>query len=249
MRTVAEVIRWRARRHPDLAVTWFEGRSRTFGEMDTSSSELAAGLVGRRALQPGDRVAILDKNSDAYVERLCALDKSGAVAVPVNWRLTAAEVAQVVGDAEPAALVVGDELRASAGQVACRVLGFGELPREAGGQDPGRDREEAVSWQLYTSGTTGLPKGAMLTNRNLLGNSAALLFELLRTPGAPPLVLLMTRRPLEGRPDPAASPCLVEMRAVRHGRDALRERTRDPPPAAAGNRQGGEQCRNDQDQS
>jgi acyl-CoA synthetase (AMP-forming)/AMP-acid ligase II len=169
MRTIAELLRWRARRHPDLPATWFEGRTRTFAELNASTSALAAGLVGELGVRPGDRVAILDKNSDAYFELLFALDKAGAVAVPVNWRLTPPEVATVVGDAEPAALVVGDGLRAQADRVGCRVLGFGELPRDGDGQDPRRDREDAVTWQLYTSGTTGLPKGAMLTNRNLLG--------------------------------------------------------------------------------
>ncbi|TMC00815.1 MAG: fatty acid--CoA ligase [Chloroflexi bacterium] len=168
MRTIAQMLRWRARRHPDLAATWFQGRTRTFAELDASTSALAAGLVADLGVQPGDRVAILDKNSDAYLELLLALDKAGAVGVPVNWRLTAPEAAKVVGDADPVALVVGDDLRAAADQVTCRVLGFGELPRNGGG-DPHRDREDAVTWQLYTSGTSGLPKGAMLTNLNLLG--------------------------------------------------------------------------------
>jgi long-chain acyl-CoA synthetase len=168
MRTIAEMLRWRARRHPDLAATWYQGRTRTFAELDASTSELASGLVADLGVRPGDRVAILDKNSDEYLELLLALDKAGAVGVPVNWRLTAPEVATVVGDADPAALVVGDEFRAAADRVGCRVLGFGELPRGAA-DDPRRDREDAVTWQLYTSGTTGLPKGAMLTNLNLLG--------------------------------------------------------------------------------
>lgn len=167
MRTVAELLRWRARRHPDLAATWFEGRTRTFAELDTSSSAMAGGLVGELGVRPGDRVAILDKNSDDYMELLFALDKAGAVGVPVNWRLTASEVGKVVADAAPVALVVGEEFRAAADQVSCRVLGFGELPRN--GADPHRDSEAAVTWQLYTSGTTGLPKGAMISNRNLFG--------------------------------------------------------------------------------
>ena len=167
MRTISEMLRWRARRHPELAATWFQGRTRTFAELDASSSELAAGLVGGLGVRPGDRVAILDKNSDDYLELLFALDRAGAVGVPVNWRLTAPEVASVVGDADPAALIAGEEFRAAADQVGCRVLGFGELPRGEG--DPHRDREDAVMWQLYTSGTTGLPKGAMLTGLNLLG--------------------------------------------------------------------------------
>jgi long-chain acyl-CoA synthetase len=175
VKTIAEMVRWRARRHPELPATWFQGRTCTFAELDASSSALAAGLAGELGVRPGDRVAILDKNSDSYLELLVALDRAGAVAVPVNWRLTAPEVAVVVGDAEPAALVVGEELRAAADQVSCRVLGFGELPR--GGEDPRRDRDEAVTWQLYTSGTTGMPKGAMLSNSNLFSLLSTLGFE------------------------------------------------------------------------
>ena len=175
MRTVAELLRWRARRHPDLPATWFQERTRTFGELDASSSALGAGLVEELGIKPGDRVAILDKNSDDYLELLFALDKAGAVGVPVNWRLTANEVGKVVDDAAPVALVVGEEFRTSADQVGCRVLGFGELPRD--GADPRRDSEEAVTWQLYTSGTTGLPKGAMLSNRNLFGLTGTVGFE------------------------------------------------------------------------
>jgi long-chain acyl-CoA synthetase len=156
-------------------MTWFQGRTRTFGEMNESSSRLAAGLVGKLGVKPGDRVAILDKNSDDYIELMFALDKAGAVMVPVNWRLVPSEIAQVVNDADPALLVVGEEFAANVGGAPCRTLGFAELPRGEG--DPHRDSEEEVTWQLYTSGTTGVPKGAMLTNLNLLGLVAPLAFE------------------------------------------------------------------------
>ena len=178
MRTIAELLRWRARRRPDFPITWYQGNERTLDEMNRTSTELAAGLAGELDIEPGDRVAILDKNSDDYIELLFALDKVGAVACPVNWRLTAPEVATVVGDADPKALVVGEEMRKNADQVSCRVLGFDELPRQHGGADPRRDREDRVTWQLYTSGTTGLPKGAMLTNLNLLGLMGNLPLEL-----------------------------------------------------------------------
>ena len=72
MTTVAAALRWRAWRHPDLPATWFEGRTRTFAQLDASSSALAGGLTGRLGLQPADRIAVLDKNSDAYLELLFA---------------------------------------------------------------------------------------------------------------------------------------------------------------------------------
>src|ERR1700730_16015549 len=163
------MLRWRARRRPDFPITWYQGVERTYEQMNQTSSELAAGLVKGLRVEPGDRVAILDKNSDDYIELLFALDKAGALACPINWRLTAPEVAKVVGDADPKALAVSDDLRQNADQVSCRVLGYDELPRVKDGADPRRDGEERVTWQLYTSGTTGNPKGAILTNLKLFG--------------------------------------------------------------------------------
>jgi acyl-CoA synthetase (AMP-forming)/AMP-acid ligase II len=166
MRTVAEISRWWARRQPDLEATWFEGRGRTWAELDDSSTRLAAGLVKSLGVKPGDHVAILDKNTDDYVELLFALDKAGAIATPINWRLTGPEVAKVAGDANSVAIVAGDEFRSQADAAGVRVVGFNELPRSDAG-DPRRDDERNVMWQLYTSGTTGLPKGAMLNGLNL----------------------------------------------------------------------------------
>ena len=164
---MAELVRWRALRHPQLEAMREDGRGLTWAELDASTTRLANGLI-ELGVRRGDRVAILDKNSVAYLELLFALAKCGAVAAPVNWRLVAREVAQVVGEAHAALLVVGDEFRASADGVATRVLGFDELPR-VDGEDPRLDRAGEVVWQLYTSGTTGIPKGAMLTHENLFG--------------------------------------------------------------------------------
>ena len=162
---MAELVRWRARRHPELEAIRQDGRSLTWAELDASTTAIAAGLV-EQGVGRGDRVAILDKNSTAYMELLFALAKCGAVAAPVNWRLVGREVAQVVGDAQAALLVAGEEFRGLADGVDTRVIGFDELPR-GDGPDPRLDRPGEVVWQLYTSGTTGIPKGAMLTHENL----------------------------------------------------------------------------------
>jgi long-chain acyl-CoA synthetase len=177
MRTVAAALRWRAARHPESAALSFLGRRTSFAELDAGSSRLAAGLAGELGVRPGDRVAILDKSSDRYLELIFAIAKAGGVMVPVNWRLKPGEVATVAGDAEPRALVVGEEFAESAVEVACPVLGFDELPRGEG--DPRRDGgEDEVAWQLYTSGTTGLPKGARLTHANVFSMIASLGLEL-----------------------------------------------------------------------
>lgn len=176
MRTIAELIRWRAQRHPDLDAIWFEGKTQTYRELDRSSSELAGGLAHQLGLQPGDRVAILDKNCPEYLELVFALDKAGVVAAPINWRLTPREVKAIVDDVRPALVVVGEEFRDHGRALGIRAMTYAELPR--GGDDPRRDVDGAVSTQFCTSGTTGLPKGAMLTGANMLNTGLCLALEM-----------------------------------------------------------------------
>ena len=176
MRTLAELIRWRALRHPDLEALWYEGRSVTYGELDASTSRLAGALVSQLGIEPGDRVAILDKNCAAFLELLLALDKAGAVAAPINWRLTAGEVRLIVEDIKPKLVVTGSEFRANGAAAGVRTMTFDELPR--GGADPHRDRNGAVCAQFSTSGTTGLPKGAMLTGWNILNTGLCVALEM-----------------------------------------------------------------------
>jgi fatty-acyl-CoA synthase len=176
MRTLAELIRWRALRHPDLDAVWYEGRSQTYGALNQSTSQLAGALVAKLDIQPGDRVAILDKNCAAYLELLFAIDKAGAVAAPINWRLTAGEVKALIDDIKPKLVVAGPEFRANGAAAGVKTLTFEELPR--GGEDPRRDQNGAVSTQFATSGTTGLPKGAMLTGANILNTGLCVALEM-----------------------------------------------------------------------
>lgn len=173
---MAGVLRWRAARHPDAQAVVYEGRHTSYAELEGWSSRLAAGLVETLGVQPGDRIAILDKNSDRYLALTYAISKAGAVMVPLNWRLTALEVARVCQDAHPALLVADPEFAGSTSALTCRVLGYDELPE--GQTDPGRDDPDSVAWQLYTSGTTGLPKGARLTAGNLFWNLTSLGLEM-----------------------------------------------------------------------
>src|SRR5579863_9785283 len=147
MRTIAEMLRWRARRHPSLPAVWFEGKSQGYGELDASSSQLAAGFVAKLGLAPGDRVAILDKNSAAYLELFFALDKAGVVAAPINWRLTPHEVKQIIDDVRPKLVVTGPEFKAHGSASGVPTMTFDDLPRGAGGKDPMRDVDGAVSCQ------------------------------------------------------------------------------------------------------
>lgn len=164
MRTLPDLLRWRARRHPSLEALRQDGRALTYAELDAGSSALANGLAGL-GIGPDDRVAVLARNSIEYVELLFALAKCGAVASPVNWRLQGREVEQVVADARAALVVTTDEFHPATAGVASRVIGLGELPR-GDVCDPRRD-QPGVVWQLSTSGTTGTPKGAMLTHEGV----------------------------------------------------------------------------------
>jgi long-chain acyl-CoA synthetase len=175
MRTIAEMLRWRARRHPRLDAVWFEGKTQTYAELDESSSQLAAGFVEKLELDRGDRVAILDKNCAAYLELFFALDKAGAVAAPLNWRLTPREIKQIIDDIKPKLIVCGAEFEAPAGASGVAAMTFAELPRA--GADPLRDADGGVCCQFSTSGTTGLPKGAMLTGWNVLNVGTCLALE------------------------------------------------------------------------
>ena len=175
MRTIAELIRWRARRHPDLEAVWYNGTSQSYRELDETSSQIADGLV-QQGLQPGDRVAILDKNCAAYLELIFAADKAGLIAAPINWRLTPSEIGLIVSDIKPKLLVTGPEFRAVGAASGCRTVTFDELPK--GRSDPYRDADDAICCQFSTSGTTGLPKGAMLTGWNILNTGLGIAAEM-----------------------------------------------------------------------
>jgi len=178
LRTTAELVRFWAQRRPAQPPTWFEGRTRTWAELDQLTTELAAGLVERLGVQPGDRVGILDRNSDDYVALLYACDKAGAVATPLNWRLTGGEVARLLSDAEATCVVAGDAFSTAAASSGVRAIGFEELPKVEGAADPHQDDESQAFWQLYTSGTTGLPKGAMITGHNLFSTISNFAIEM-----------------------------------------------------------------------
>jgi acyl-CoA synthetase (AMP-forming)/AMP-acid ligase II len=170
------MLRWRARRHPSLMALWYEGKAQTYGELNDSSSQLAAGLAAKLGLEPGDRVAILDKNCATYLELFFALDKAGLVTAPLNWRLTAPELKRIIDDMRPKLVVTGAEFKTTGAALGVPTMTFEELPR--GGADPMRDADGVVSSQFSTSGTTGLPKGAMLTGWNVLNVGLCLALEM-----------------------------------------------------------------------
>jgi long-chain acyl-CoA synthetase len=174
---VADVVREHASRRPDVVALRCGARSVTYAELDDRSNRLARALLSE-GVRAGDRVAHLDRTAPEIVEVLFATSKIGAVTVPLNWRLAPAELETIVADAGAGVMIAGPGYRAVARQIAgtlggrIEVIDTGEDYEQrlqaAPATDPGhRGAANDVAVQLYTSGTTGLPKGVLTTQRNL----------------------------------------------------------------------------------
>ncbi|MDP2119855.1 MAG: AMP-binding protein [Hoeflea sp.] len=170
---LAEWLVRTARRHPDRPAL-FSGEDpvATYGDFARHAAQIGAGLRARAGVLPGDRVAIFMKNSPAYLELLYGIWFCGAVAVPINAKLHPREAAFIIADSGSRVVFV-----AGAGELGallpsgCVLHDFETAPAfEPGGDalaSPVPRRAEDLAWLFYTSGTTGKPKGVMLSNANL----------------------------------------------------------------------------------
>jgi fatty-acyl-CoA synthase len=184
LKSVADISRIHAADRPDAVALDFNGRETTFGEIDVRASRVAQGLIGL-GQKPGARVGYLGKNTDRYLEVLLGAFKARAVIVGVNWRLAPPEIAYVLNDAHCEVLFVAKEFYGAIDKIRGDCPQLKTVIAMDGGHEgwpayeDWRDRQSAVDpnlpvapdddvIQLYTSGTTGHPKGVMLTNANYL---------------------------------------------------------------------------------
>ncbi|GAS99767.1 acyl-CoA synthetases (AMP-forming)/AMP-acid ligases II [Mycolicibacterium canariasense] len=179
---------------PDQTALRYLGHTTTWGELDRRVTALA-GALQRRGVQFGDRVLVLMLNRTEFIESVLAANRLGAIAVPVNFRMTPPEIAFLVGDCEARVVITESVLAPVA--VAVRALdptlatvivagatddlpnleGYEDLVAEPGAAPAPVDiPNDSPALIMYTSGTTGRPKGAVLTHTNIAGQALTHLF-------------------------------------------------------------------------
>jgi long-chain acyl-CoA synthetase len=147
----------------------------TFGGLAARVAELAAGLLTLTGARPGDRIAIFASNRPEYVEVLFACWWAGLAAVPINAKLHPKEVQHILGDSEALAVFTSPKLTGTIDGVVPADVSVVEMGSDAYAQlagasptAPARCEPGTLAWLFYTSGTTGFPKGAMISHANLM---------------------------------------------------------------------------------
>jgi long-chain acyl-CoA synthetase len=181
-------------KHPDRAMTIFGERTRSVRESVDRIARLAAGLR-KLGLQAGDRVGMLALNSDRYLEYFFAVPWAGGVVNPCNTRWSIEEVLYSLDDCQTTVLLVDDQFKdvgstlrerskslrhivyagdgpTPAGMIACEAL----IAESAPIPDVRRGGDELLG-VFYTGGTTGFPKGVMISHRSFVASSTALIGE------------------------------------------------------------------------
>jgi len=171
--TVGDAIGRAAERFRDRVAVRFAGRAWTYRELDAAASRIAAGLRAA-GLSRGDRIVAFGRNSDYFLLAWLGCCKAGIIHVPANYALSAPELGYIVNQSG-AKLVLYDEALAETA-LACGAAETHEFNWILGLEGPAFAEDvfdNDIAQILYTSGTTGTPKGAMLTHRALLSEYAS----------------------------------------------------------------------------
>jgi len=175
--SLADIIRRHAADTPNAPALTFEGVTWSFAQLHALSSQ-SANALSAEGVRPGDRVAVLTRNQAEFYELIFACSKIGAILVGLNWRLAPPEIAAIMADATPTVVIVGPTEQSMLNEASRQGPGLRRIIRlgdeydawraASSASDPGHaGQPEDVTLLLYTSGTTGLPKGVMLTNSGM----------------------------------------------------------------------------------
>ena len=188
MQTILDAIGRHATERGGERAYWTPRRTWTFAELWDAAGRAAAGLA-RQGIGHGDRVACLTKHTAECVALVLAACRLGAVCMPVNWRLAPPEIEYIVNDgrarfmmadqafaAGTAATLVTEHFSTWVAGIAPIAHSFAPSPDD-------------TALQLYSSGTTGLPKGVELTHRNLSAGMMSAVPEAIGYRGAPDVML------------------------------------------------------------
>jgi long-chain acyl-CoA synthetase len=179
---------------PEATATLCKGRQRTFRELGERIQKLA-GALQNLGMQRGDKVAIWSLNSDRYLESLLAVFWAGGVVVPVNYRWSSAEILFSLDEAEITILLVDESFRAAAEEIKAEaktlqqlvytgdaatppgMYGYEELLDAAEPVDAADVAPTDLAGIFYTGGTTGFPKGVMLSHLNLWSSAMSVAMD------------------------------------------------------------------------
>jgi long-chain acyl-CoA synthetase len=181
-RSIANIVRKHASKTPDSTAIEFGTRRLSWRDLDVRSNQAAAALRAA-GVSTQERIAFLAKNCLEFFEISFAAAKLNAVVVAINWRLTPSEITYIVNDADAKVLIVGPDFAGTISSIVenlsptLQIIAIGDHPQwhsyeawlgPANAADPlVQVQDEDICSQLYTSGTTGLPKGVLSTNANL----------------------------------------------------------------------------------
>jgi len=209
LQSIPEVLKQTAQTYSAETAIHFMGRDTSFSEFDQASDQTAAGLSAQ-GIHTGDRVALYCVNSDTFAIAYFGIIKTGATVLPINLLLKPGEIEYILDDASVTTLIYHEAFNKNVSAFrsnldslkSCIVIGdqasdTSDIPwsdlLETNGPIPQPDINPAedLACILYTSGTTGKPKGAMLTHKNLLCDTRGVLEAMKIKPGKDRLLVVL----------------------------------------------------------